>query len=198
MASHNSQQSQALFWADFRWLLLCLVFGWIAGWYFAEWYWGVIIGLLLYSVWRFVGMQRFHHWVNDAVNTPPPEFSGGLTYVANQLYQSHKREQMTQQKMLGLVKKIRGSLLALQDAVILLDKEDRLEWWNQSAEKLLALQSEDQGNQIFSVIAVPEFHQYYEHATSPNDGIRLPSWRNPERYLQCEVTHFGDEAAHHL
>lgn len=41
------------------------------------------------------------------------------------------------------LKKIRSALRALRDAVILLNDDDGLEWWNQAAEDLLLLQSAD-------------------------------------------------------
>lgn len=104
-----------------------------------------------------------------------------------------KQEQVTQQEVMGQLKKIRSSLRALQDAVILLNDDDSLEWWNQAAEDLLLLQAADQGKSIFDFITVPEFRQYYQTMTKPNDGVHMASWRDPNRYLKCELTPFGDE-----
>ena len=194
----RGMHSKSLFWADFKWLLFWIVVGGCIGGYLefsgkGSVAWGLVVGLLVYYVWRLYAIQQFYNWLSRSLTLPPPEFSGGLSFVATELYQSKKQEQLTHQKMMGLVKKIRSSLLALQDAVILLDKNDCLEWWNQSAEKLLNLRSEDQGHSILQLIDTAEFHDYYIHATSPNDGLRLQSWQDPERYLQCEVTHFGQE-----
>lgn len=182
-----------LFWSDFKWLLVLLAVGISLGWYIGSVTWGVIIGLVVYHIWRLYAVQQFYNWMSRSLTLPPPELSGSLTFIANQLYDSKKQEQMTHQKMMSLIKKIRSSLLALQDAVILLDKEDTLEWWNQAAETLLDLRSEDQGRNILDLIDVPEFEDYYVNAISPNDGLRLRSWRDYERFLQCEVTHFGTE-----
>ncbi len=94
------------------------------------------------------------------------------------------------------LKKIRSSLGALSDAVILLDNDDGLEWWNQAAKELLLLQPSDQGTSIFDFISVPEFRQYFqslsEIADIPSEGIHMASWRDPKRYLKCELTPFGD------
>ncbi|WP_367109691.1 phosphate regulon sensor histidine kinase PhoR [uncultured Psychrobacter sp.] len=89
--------------------------------------------------------------------------------------------------------KIRSALRALRDAMILLNDDDGLEWWNQAAEDLLLLQPDDQGKCIFDFITAPEFRKYYQNVTSPNDGVHIASWRDPKRYLKCELTHFGDE-----
>lgn len=182
-----------LFWSDFKWLITLILSGMGLGAYFGSVLWGIIAGLLVYHAWRLYAVQQFYNWMSKSLTLPPPELSGSLTFMANQLYDSKKQEQMTHQKMMSLIKKIRSSLLALQDAVILLDKDDTLEWWNQSAETLLALRSEDQGRSILDLIDVPEFQNYYINEISPNEGLRLRSWRDYERFLQCEVTHFGTE-----
>lgn len=89
--------------------------------------------------------------------------------------------------------KISSALRALKDAVILLNDKDSLTWWNQAAEELLALQTADQGKNIFDFIRVPEFRQYYERMPIPSEGVHIASWRDPKRYLKCELTPFGDE-----
>lgn len=79
------------------------------------------------------------------------------------------------------LKKIRSALRALRDAVILLNDDDGLEWWNQAAEDLLLLQSADHGKSIFDFINVPEFRQYYQSMVTPNDGVHMKSWQDPNR-----------------
>ena len=95
------------------------------------------------------------------------------------------------------LKKIRSALRALRDAVILLNDDDGLEWWNQAAQDLLSLQSTDKGRCIFDFIQAPEFSHYYQAATTPNtdtdDSVHIASWQDPNRYLKCELTPFGDE-----
>ena len=95
------------------------------------------------------------------------------------------------------LKKIRSALRALRDAVILLNDDDGLEWWNQAAQDLLSLQSTDKGRCIFDFIHDPEFRHYYQAATMLNtdtdDSVHIPSWQDPNRYLKCELTPFGDE-----
>ena len=91
------------------------------------------------------------------------------------------------------LKKIRSALRALRDAVILLNENDGVEWWNQAAEDLLPLQTTDHGKSIFDFITVPEFQHYYQAPVTPDDGVHIVSWRDPNRYLKCELTPFGDE-----
>lgn len=107
--------------------------------------------------------------------------------------QQNKQDKIDEQNAISQLKKIRNSLRALQDAVVLLDDNDGLEWWNQAAEDLLLLSSTDQGTSIFDFITVAEFQQYYQTRPTPNDGVHIASMRDPNRYLKCELTPFGNE-----
>ena len=113
--------------------------------------------------------------------------------VSKSKEQQENQNQLALQNSTDQLKRIRSALRALRDAVILLNDDDGLEWWNQAAEDLLLLQSADHGKSIFDFINVPEFRQYYQNKVTANDGVHMKSWRDPNRYLKCELTPFGDE-----
>lgn len=100
--------------------------------------------------------------------------------------------QPSEKELLAQLKKIKSSLRALKDAVVLLDTDNKLEWWNQAAAELLSLQTNHQGKCIFDIVTAPEFWQYYQNLADYDDGIQMPSWQDPKRHLKCELTSFGD------
>ena len=134
--------------------------------------------------------------MNKLVTPAMPITIKAPTMSATQNQPDAEPNQMAGQEAISQLKKIRSSLRALQDAVILLDHNDGLEWWNEAAEMLLQVQADDRGKSIFDFIKVPEFQDYYRTVsmeTKPtNDGVHMPSWRDPKRYLRCELTPFGD------
>jgi two-component system phosphate regulon sensor histidine kinase PhoR len=80
---------------------------------------------------------------------------------------------------------------ALEEAVVLTDSQGNLEWWNTAAEKLLGFKPViDHGKPIINLIRDPAFIHYFDHGPY-NEGIKLPSWTHPNRYVQYEVTRFG-------
>lgn len=117
--------------------------------------------------------------------------------------QQNDNRSIDQQSVINELTKIRSSLRALKDAVILLDADNNLEWCNKAAKALLSLPLNYHGSSIFDLITAPEFRQYYcheeeqyqkEHQTQESypDGLHLPSWQDPKRHLKCELTSFGD------
>lgn len=198
MSAPNTPEHHATFkapsvWSDAPVFLLWLIVAVIIGAYSQYWGLGFFVAFMGYGIWRLYHTQRFLTWIAAPSNNPPPEMIGTLGAVATHLYDRRKQERQAQLQLLGLSKKIRSSLLSLQNAVILLNDNDGIEWWNQAAEKLLSLTSADKNNSILNLIPVSEFHHYYNTATTPNNGIHLVFWQNPNRYLKCEVTHFGSE-----
>jgi len=190
---HNANFQAPSVWADARIFMLWLVVAVVVGAYSHYWGLGFFVAFIGYGLWRLYHTQRFLAWIAEPTNNPPPDMAGTLGAVATHLYERRKQERQAQLQLLGLSKKIRSSLLSLQNAVILLNDHDGVEWWNQAAEKLLSLTSADKNNSILNLIPVIEFHHYYKTAATPNNGIHLVFWQNPNRYLKCEVTHFGSE-----
>ena len=113
--------------------------------------------------------------------------------IANHLYYVNRQQEKAHQQTIGLVRKIRSSLSALQDAVVLIDHNNCLEWWNQAAAQILNLTAPDQGRHILTILRSPLFHEYYEDIDKFIDGIRLTSLADNNRFYQCEITPFGQE-----
>lgn len=117
-----------------------------------------------------------------------------MSTIMTKKHNQHPSESTSHQHASDQLTKIRSALLALRDAVILLNQDDNVEWWNQSAQDLLSLQADDAGKSIFDFIRVPEFRQYYQATTTIlSEGVHIESWQDPKRYLKCELTPFGDQ-----
>lgn len=173
-------------------LLFSLV-GLLIGGLLGYWAWGFSLGLFAYQVYFFWSLQRFKVWATRHTHEPPPNLANNLDVIANHLYHVNRQEKKAHQQTISLVQKIRSSLGALEDAVILIDDKDCIEWWNQAAEHILNLKSPDQGRHILTIVRTPLFHQYYEHIDQYIDGIRLSETINSDRFYQCEITPFGNE-----
>lgn len=180
-------------WSNIYWLLISAILGGIIGSLFNVLAWGVIFGLLVYQSYFFWSLQRFYTWAIEESDTRPPSFQYYLERIASHIYQTNQQKKLANQHANALTQKIRVSLNALPDAILLINQKDCVEWWNQSAEQLLNLKSTDKNLHILSIIRSPSFHQYYKNIDEYIDGVRLNIWQNQERYIQCEITSFGEE-----
>lgn len=180
-------------WSNILPVLAVSVLGLLIGGIVGYWGWGLAIGLVLYQLYFLWSMRRFKIWLTRAPHQPPPHFETNLSLIATRIYQVNRQENLAHQKTISLVQKVRDSLSALQDSIVLVDKNDCIEWWNASAERLFQFKAPDQGRHILTILRNPAFHRYYHHIEEFLDGVRIPSPLNPERYVQCEMTKFGQE-----
>lgn len=154
---------------------------------------GFAAGLVLYQVYFLWSLQRFKTWATRHSHEPPPNLETNLDAIANHLYHVNRQEEKAHQQTINLVRKIRSSLGALQDAVVLIDNNNCIEWWNQAAAQILKLTAPDQGRHILTILRSPSFHDYYQHIDQFIDGIRLTGLSDNNRFYQCEITPFGQE-----
>lgn len=173
--------------------LFASLVGLLIGGLFGYMAWGFAAGLLLYQLYFLWSLQRFKLWATRHSHEPPPRLEHSLDVIANHLYYVNRQQEKAHQQTIGLVRKIRSSLSALQDAVVLIDHNNCLEWWNQAAAQILNLTAPDQGRHILTILRSPLFHEYYEDIDKFIDGIRLTSLADNNRFYQCEITPFGQE-----
>lgn len=180
-------------WSSILPVLTAGMLGLLIGGLLGFWGWGLAAGLCLYQLYFLWSIQRFKAWFNHNPYQPPPSFEYNLNVVASNIYQVNRQEKHAHQQTVSLVQKVRDSLSALQDSIILIDKNDCIEWWNNSAEQLFHFKAPDQGRNVLTIIRNPMFHAYYHHIEDYPDGVRIHSPFNIERYVQCEITKFGQE-----
>ena len=95
-------------------------------------------------------------------------------------------------KMATLVRDFRDSLSALPDAIIALDRNNRIEWWNKAAGELVGLSSSiDQGKRIEVFFPSAEFREYIVQ-DDLNDPIEIRAPVSPAKLLSIRITPYGD------
>lgn len=170
------------------WLLL--LFGVLSHVLFEHVWLGLLLAVLLFLLGQTRSLYVLYRWVRFFPHERPPELRGVWEALTHNIYRIQQSERRASDSLLGIMERARTSVSALEEAVVLVDGSGTLEWWNPAAERLLGFRAGDQGAHILNLIRVPEFARYFENAQS-KDGIKLASWVAPNQFLQCEVTHFG-------
>ena len=67
------------------------------------------------------------------------------------IYRMQKRHEKERRRLQGMIRRGQQTTAALRDAVVLLDANGCLNWWNQAAETLLGLQPIDQGHPLVNL-----------------------------------------------
>jgi two-component system phosphate regulon sensor histidine kinase PhoR len=180
--------------ALFRRLLLlvsvCLLIGFVSGYYA----WTLVLGLSLYLGWNLNQLQRLHRWLKQhQVDESPPDGSGLWGEVFDRIYHLQRRDQRARGRLQAVIDRFQESTAALQDAVIMLDRDGNLEWWNLAAETLLGLKSpQDSGQPIGNLVRHPRFKEYFEQGKY-SEPLELPSPINDHLRVNFQITRYGND-----
>ena len=170
-------------------LLACGVLGAISG----EYAWSLLLGLGAYLAWHVKQLLRLHHWLRTReADEAPPEGYGLWGEVFDNIYHLQRRDQRVRGRLQAVIDRVQESTAALRDAVIMLDAEGNLEWWNLAAEQLLGLKTpQDSGQSITNLVRHPRFKEYFETGNF-QEALELSSPVDDRKQLQFQVTQYGN------
>ena len=154
---------------------------------------GLVIGLMAYVLWTVRQMSRLESWLQHRELDKLPLSDGLWGRVFDSIYRQEKEHQSGKQRLQTIIDRIQQSTAALQDAVIMVEYDGTLEWWNRSTESLLGFRSpDDGGQQITNLIRDPDFIEYFEYGDYSSPLV-INSPINPTMVLEILVTPFGND-----
>lgn len=177
-----------------RRLVLLITACLFAGVITSEYAWAIAIGLAAHLLWNLSQLLRLHAWLKDhQPDEPPPDGYGLWGEVFDSIYHLQRRNQRARGRLQAVIDRVQESTAALRDAVIMLDSQGNLEWWNQASETLLGLKTpQDSGQSITNLVRDPRFKDYFERGIFL-EPLDLPSPVNPRRQLQLNLTRYGNQ-----
>ncbi|HKS15043.1 MAG TPA: phosphate regulon sensor histidine kinase PhoR [Pseudomonas sp.] len=167
----------------------CLLCGLITGHYG----WALAAGLALYLGWTLKQLLRLHDWLrHHKPDQPPPDGYGLWGEVFDSIYHLQRRDQRVRGRLQAVIDRVQESTAALRDAVIMLDSDGNLEWWNRAAETLLGLKTpQDGGQPVTNLVRHPRFKEYFEQENYV-EPLEIPSPINDRLRVQLHITRYGN------
>ncbi|TXJ07075.1 MAG: phosphate regulon sensor histidine kinase PhoR [Acinetobacter sp.] len=179
---------------DFRRLLLILLIAGLIGVGINYFLLCLTLGLIFFFSLQIRSLYIVNQWISQHSQDAPPDLSGVWGALLFNVYRAQRRERILQTEMVGLIERARSSLRALEEAVVLIDEQHCIEWWNPAAEQLLGLQASDYKRQVLTIIRGPEFINYFNHVNDYPDGLVLEAATPHAHYIQIKLTRFGHES----
>jgi two-component system, OmpR family, phosphate regulon sensor histidine kinase PhoR len=159
-----------------------LAAGAVTGWAFFA------ISVTAILVWHVRHLARLERWLANPLPGKVPEGQGIWDEALAALHRL-ERETARREKELGnALAHMRRAVQALPDGVVILDSQNRIEWFNRTAEAQLQLDVRtDLGQNIANLVREPEFIEYLE--SSRDDAVRIA--RGPALALSLQLISFG-------
>ena len=167
----------------------CLLIGLATGYYG----WSLAAGVALYLGWTLKQLLRLHDWLrNHQPDDAPPDGYGLWGEVFDSIYHLQRRDQRVRGRLQAVIDRVQESTAALKDAVVMLDSDGNLEWWNRAAETLLGLKTpQDSGQPVTNLVRHPRFKEYFEQDNYA-EPLDIPSPVNDHLRIQLYITRYGN------
>ncbi|MFJ3483934.1 phosphate regulon sensor histidine kinase PhoR [Pseudomonas sp. NPDC090202] len=176
-----------------RHLLLLVTAALLTGLVSGHYGWCLATALGLYLAWTLKQLLRLYHWLrHHKPDEPPPDGYGLWGEVFDSIYHLQRRDQRVRGRLQAVIDRVQESTAALRDAVIMLDSEGNLEWWNIAAETLLGLKTpQDSGQPVTNLVRHPRFKEYFAQGNYA-EPLEIPSPANDRMRIQMLITRYGN------
>jgi len=162
--------------------------GWVIDWLA----WSLVIALFFWSVLQLREKSKLQLWLQQGLKKEPPEARGDWGEIFDQLYRFRKQRRRREKELLEVISRFQQSSAALKDAVVIVDPQLSMQWWNRSAERLLGLKKDsDHGQPLFNLLRDPRFIRYFQRADY-TEPLQLKSPHDANIELQYSITEFGE------
>ncbi|MCL6414320.1 phosphate regulon sensor histidine kinase PhoR [Aestuariirhabdus sp. Z084] len=174
-------------------LLWLLAGGLLLGMMTGSYGWSLVLVIGAYLGWCLYNLTRLLRWltVNAQSQESPPESVGVWGDLFDNIYRLQQRNLGARERLRSVIKRVQDSTSALRDAVVMVDADSALDWWNDAAERLLGLRSPgDRGQRVTNLIRDPRFARYFSRGDY-REPLELNSPVDDQRRLQYLITRFG-------
>ncbi len=153
---------------------------------------GLALGLGVRSLYHARRYGQLIEWLRREDGSEPPEAKGVWGDLFDELAHLQKRGRSREQYLRSIISRFQQSSAALTDAMVIVDSQHNLEWWNQTAERILGLKAtSDRGKPLINLLRDPRFVRYYRKGHY-QDPLELASPVNANMRLQFQISHFGE------
>jgi two-component system phosphate regulon sensor histidine kinase PhoR len=156
------------------------------------WGWSLALCLAAYLAWVLRDLLRLQRWLESATpRDEVPEARGLWEALYDRIYLLQRRNRESRERLQAVIDRAQQSTAALQDAVVMLDRDGNLEWWNPAGSRLLGLQTpQDSGQPVINLVRHPRFKEYFERKDF-REPLSLRSPVDANLHLQIFITLYG-------
>ncbi|MBI2992986.1 MAG: phosphate regulon sensor histidine kinase PhoR [Gammaproteobacteria bacterium] len=154
--------------------------------------------LLLFVAWYSRALSGFLNYIRHNADDALPDLSGIVNDLVREFHILRSNYRQREEKLSGFLTRFQDAASALPDAVVVLNRPDRIEWANRKASEYLGINwPQDGGQRLANLIRHPDLsdflRQRQRHLTS--GVMELVSPEDEHRRLELRLTVYGRDHA---
>ncbi|MFK7865685.1 MAG: phosphate regulon sensor protein PhoR, partial [Pseudohongiellaceae bacterium] len=148
-----------------------------------------------YCFYNLFQLHRMNRWLSQdpsSKKNAPPESIGLWGEIFDGIYRLQKQERKASAYLESIINKAQESSAALEMAVIVIDAQNNLDWWNRASEGMLGLKyPQDRGLSVTNLIRDPRFAEYFG-SESYDDPLKINAPGDNSKVLEFQIALFGE------
>lgn len=147
----------------------------------------ILVVLFLYIIFTFNNISKLHKWLLQRDSDEPPDSKGYWREIFNQLFLLEKRSQKNKNLLNETIILFQEATSALPDAMVILNKNQQIEWSNNAAESLVGIRYPDDVSQpINNLFREPIFMRYL-NKNDYSQALHIASPEHPSKQLAVQI-----------
>ncbi|QXP85366.1 phosphate regulon sensor histidine kinase PhoR [Methylococcus sp. Mc7] len=172
------------------WVVLVAV---IAGRIAEDFGFALWVGTALYLLHHLVHANRLYVWMRGGRAERIPAGTGIWEEIYYLIHKLRRRNKRRKKQLIRMLEQFRTATSALPDATVVLGARDEIDWFNESACRLLGLRKSDLGQNIGNLVRYPKFA---EHLKNSRDSatVSIPSPVDEALQLEVRIVPYGGDS----
>jgi two-component system phosphate regulon sensor histidine kinase PhoR len=160
---------------------------------------GVIFGglpwFLLFAVAAYFGrwvvqLVRLDRWLRSRRRVPPASW-GVWGHVFDDYHRLRQRQHRSKRRLAAVIREFREATAAMPDGTLVLDREFRILWYNESATRLVGVNDRnDFGQPVTNLVRSPRFVAYVDNGDF-DQSVEIRSPMDQSRRLMLRLVPYG-------
>jgi two-component system phosphate regulon sensor histidine kinase PhoR len=155
----------------------------------------LLLALVIYCAYNLFQLRRMYQWLAQdpsSNKSAPPESIGLWGDIFDGIYRLQKQERKASAYLESIINKAQESSAALEMAVIVIDKQNNLDWWNRASEGMLGLKyPQDRNLAVTNLIRNPRFAEYFS-TENYDDPLKINAPGDNSKVLEFQIALFGE------
>ena len=179
--------------AEFTRLYLVMLFALIVGLLAGRLVFVMLLAATAYASWQLWQLFRFERWLKSKKKGEAPEIKGLWGEIYYQVQRLIERNRRSKKRLASYLNRYEESTAALPDGVIVLYSDSTIEWFNETASRMLDLRSTlDVGQRIDNLIRHPDFVSYLGKGDY-REPVQIPAPDDESKVFVIHIVPYADE-----
>ena len=151
---------------------------------------GALGGSIIWSTFSAILNAKLVCWIDQNLNSPDPKLPLEQGHIVRSIAEYRNKTEAEYDEIHADMDQFQAATSAMKDAIVIIDNQDNIEWWNNAAEEILDLTIEQKHKKVKQVFADPFFLDFYSQS-SDIASFKADS-SDHKRVLEYRVESFGD------